>query len=125
MGTLRLLVSKPISRTQPLLANLAAVAYVIVLLTWMALIALGLSIVLFGTGDVVVAKAMELHQIEQHDVLWRYFAAFGSAVLALVVVASLSHCFQTVSENSIGPIVATVCIIIVHPHQRDADTALR
>ena len=114
MGTLRLLVSKPISRTQLLLAKfLAAVAYVIVLLTWMALIALGLSIVLFGTGDVVVAKAMELHQIEQHDVLWRYFAAFGFAALALVVVASLSLLLSTVSENSIGPIVATVCIIIV------------
>lgn len=114
MGTLRLLVSKPISRTGLILAKfLAAASYVIVLLAWMALFALGLSVILFGTGDVVVAKAMELHQIESTDVLWRYFAAFGFAALALILVASLSLLLSSLSDNSIGPIVATVCIIIV------------
>lgn len=114
MGTLRLLVSKPISRTELILAKFfAAAAYVIVLLAWMALFALGLSVILFGTGDVVVAKAMELHQIESADVLWRYFAAFGFAALALILVASLSLLLSSLSDNSIGPIVATVCIIIV------------
>jgi len=114
MGTLRLLVSKPISRTQIMLAKfLASVTYVIALLFWMALIALALSIAIFGADDVVVAKSMELHQIEKADVLWRYFAAFGFAALALVVVASLSLLLSTLSDNSIGPIVATVCIIIV------------
>ncbi|HNU88051.1 MAG TPA: ABC transporter permease subunit [Ferruginibacter sp.] len=114
MGTLRLLVSKPISRTQLVLAKFfAAVTYVIALLAWMALFALVLSIVLFGTGDVVVAKSMEMHQIEKVDVLWRYFAAFGFAALALILVASLSLLLSVLSDNSIGPIVGTVCIIIV------------
>ncbi|MBL0181278.1 MAG: ABC transporter permease subunit [Chitinophagaceae bacterium] len=114
MGTLRLLVSKPISRTELILAKFFAAAfYVIVLLAWMALFALGLSVILFGTGDVVVAKAMELHQVESADVLWRYFAAFGFAALALILVASLSLLLSSLSDNSIGPIVATVCIIIV------------
>jgi ABC-2 type transport system permease protein len=114
MGTLRLLVSKPISRTQLVLAKfLAVMVYVITLLAWMALFALGLSIFLFGTGDVVVAKAIELHQIEKSDVLWRYFATFAFASLALILVASLSLLLSALSENSIGPIVATVCIIIV------------
>jgi ABC-2 type transport system permease protein len=114
MGTLRLLVSKPISRTQLILAKfMASATYVIALLFWMALISLALSVALFGADDVVVAKSMELHQIEKADVLWRYFAAFGFAALALIVVASLSLLLSTLSENSIGPIVATVCIIIV------------
>lgn len=114
MGTLRLLVSKPISRTQLVLAKFfATVTYVIALLAWMALFALVLSIVLFGTGDVVVAKSMEMHQIEKVDVLWRYFAAFGFAALALILVASLSLLLSVLSDNSIGPIVGTVCIIIV------------
>jgi ABC-2 type transport system permease protein len=114
MGTLRLLVSKPISRTQLILAKFfASVTYVIALLFWMALIALLLSVILFGADDVVVAKSMELHQIEKADVLWRYFAAFGFAALALILVASLALLLSTLSENSIGPIVATVCIIIV------------
>jgi ABC-2 type transport system permease protein len=114
MGTLRLLVSKPISRTQLILAKfMASVVYVIALLLWMALIALLLSVLIFGADDVVVAKSMELHQIEKADVLWRYFAAFGFAALALILVASLALFLSTLSENSIGPIVATVCIIIV------------
>ena len=114
MGTLRLLVSKPISRTQLILAKFfASVTYVIALLAWMALVALLLSVILFGADDVVVAKSMELHQIEKTDVLWRYFAAFGFAALALILVASLSLLLSTLSENSIGPIVATVCIIII------------
>lgn len=114
MGTLRLLVSKPVSRTQIIMAKFfAVVVYVLALLLWMALIALLLSIALFGTDDVVVAKSMELHQIQEADVLWRYFGAFGFAALALVLVASLSLFLSTMSENSIGPIVATVCIIII------------
>lgn len=114
MGTLRLLVSKPISRTQIILAKFfATVVYVLALLLWMALIALVLSVVLFGTDDVVVAKSMELHQIQEADVLWRYFGAFGFAALALILVAALALFLSTMSENSIGPVVATVCIIIV------------
>lgn len=114
MGTLRLLVSKPISRTQLILAKfMATVVYVIALLLWMALIALFLSVMIFGADDVVVAKSMELHQIEKADVLWRYFSAFGFAALALILVASLALFLSTLSDNSIGPIVATVCVIIV------------
>lgn len=114
MGTLRLLVSKPISRTQIILTKfIAASVYVVTLLLWMALIALALSVVLFGANDVVVAKSNELHQIEKADVLWRYFAAFGFAAIALIMVAALALFLSVLSDNSIGPIVATVCVIIV------------
>jgi len=114
MGTLRLLVSKPISRTQLILAKFtASVVYVLVLLLWMALMSLLLSIILFGTDDIIVTKSMELHQISENDVLWRYFAAFGFAAIALILVAALALLLSCLSENSIGPIVATVCIIIV------------
>lgn len=114
MGTLRLLVSKPISRTQIILTKfIAASVYVVTLLLWMALIALALSVVLFGANDVVVAKSNELHQIEKADVLWRYFAAFGFAAIALIMVAALALFLSGLSDNSIGPIVATVCVIIV------------
>ena len=114
MGTLRILVSKPISRTEIILTKfIAASVYVLTLLVWMALIALALSVLLFGANDVVVAKSLELHQIEKADVLWRYFAAFGFAAIALIMVAALALFLSTLSDNSIGPIVATVCVIIV------------
>jgi len=113
-GTLRLLLTKPISRTKLMLIKfLACVIYTLILLIWMAFLALFVSIILFGTNDLVVAKEFELLQIEKADVLWRYFAAFGFAAIALIVVAALSFFLSSISENSIGPIVATVSIIIV------------
>ena len=113
-GTLRLLLTKPISRTKLMLVKfLACVIYTLILLIWMAFLALFVSIILFGTNDLVVAKEFELLQIEKADVLWRYFAAFGFAAVALIVVAALAFLLSAISENSIGPIVATVSIIIV------------
>lgn len=113
-GTLRLLLTKPISRTKLMLIKfLACVIYTLLLLVWMAFLALFISILLFGTNDLVIAKEFELVQIQKADVLWRYFAAFGFASVALIVVAALSFFLSSISENSIGPIVATVSIIIV------------
>lgn len=114
MGTLRLLLTKPISRTKIILTKfLACVIYTIMLLIWMAILALVFSVILFGTNDLIVAKEYEMLQIEQADVLWRYMAALGFAAVALLVVASLSFLLSVISENSIGPIVATVVIIIL------------
>ena len=45
--------------------------------------------------------------------MWRYYAAFGYAAIALTVIAALSLFFSVFAENSIGPIVAAVCIVIV------------
>ena len=113
-GTLRLLLTKPISRTKIMVVKfLACSIYTLMLLIWMAFLALFVSILLFGTNDLVVAKEYELLQIEKSDVLWRYFAAFGFAAVALIVVAALAFFLSSISDNSIGPIVATVSIIIV------------
>ena len=114
VGTLRLLASKPVSRTQIILAKYFATAvYVFALLLWIAVISLAVSIAVFGVNDLVVAKTSGLQVIESGDVLWRYFCAFGFAFIAMMVVAAISLLLSTLSENSIGPIVATVGIIIV------------
>ncbi|MEO6541508.1 MAG: ABC transporter permease [Ferruginibacter sp.] len=114
MGTLRLLASKPISRTQIILAKYFSTAiYVFAMLLWIAVISLAVSLAVFGKNDLVVAKTNGLQLIESGDVLWRYFCAFGFAFIAMMVVAAISLLLSTLSENSIGPIVATVGIIIV------------
>src|SRR5258706_11090133 len=78
MGTLRLLVSKPISRTQLLLVKFgASVFYTFVLLVWVAILSLLVSVILFGTNSLFVPKELEADIILQSDVLWRYFSAFG------------------------------------------------
>lgn len=113
-GTLRLLAGKPVTRTQLVLAKFtASTTYVIMLLAWMALFALLGSILLFGRDDLVVFKENDLHIIQNHDVLWRFFAAFVFAALALTAIAAMALMFSSFSENSLGPIVATVCVVIV------------
>jgi ABC-2 type transport system permease protein len=114
MGTLRLLVSKPVSRTELLLMKFTAAAiYTILLLVWMAVLSLFLSMLLFGTDSLFVARERGVNIISESDVLWRYMAAFLFAALALITVAALAFMLSVFSDNSIGPIVATVCVIIV------------
>jgi len=114
MGTLRLLVSKPVSRTQLMLCKFAAtVVYTALLLAWMAFLSLVLSIFLFGTNDLIVARSNALEIISRNDVLWRYLAAFAYATVALTTVASLAFLLSVFADNSIGPIVSTISIVIV------------
>jgi ABC-2 type transport system permease protein len=114
MGTLRLLVTKPVSRTELMLAKFgASVVYTILLLIWMALLALFLSMLFFGTNDMLIARNDVMEQIGKNDILWRYIAAFGYAAVALSTVAALSFLLSVFAENSIGPIVSTISIVVV------------
>lgn len=118
MGTLRLLITKPVSRTQLILVKFAAsVVFTMLLLIWMAIVALFLSMLVFGVNDMAFARtkgdSSEILTIPQDDVLWRYAAAFGYATVALTVIASLSLLLSIFAENSIGPIITTVSIVIV------------
>ncbi len=113
MGTLRLLLSKPYSRTELLLAKfLAATVYTIMLLIWLAILALFVSMWIFGVGDMFLMKSSYVVLISQNDVFWRYAGAFVFAALAMVTVASLGFFLSIFAENSIGPIVATMSIIV-------------
>ncbi|MBK7560982.1 MAG: ABC transporter permease subunit [Chitinophagaceae bacterium] len=114
MGTLRLSLTKPISRTEYMIVKFAAsVIYTMALLLWLALLALFGSMLIFGTNDLVVLRSDGIEQMKSFDVLWRYFAAFGYAAVALTTVSSLAFLLSVFAENSIGPIIATMSIVIV------------
>jgi len=114
LGTLRLLVSKPVSRQKLLLAKFGATTvYTALLLLWMAVLALGLSLAVFGANDILIMRADGLEIVRSSDVLWRYLAAFAYAALALTTVAALAFLLSVFADNSIGPIVATISIVIV------------
>ena len=114
MGTLRLLVSKPVSRIQLLIVKFtASVFYTMILLIWVAVLSLFLSILLFGVNWLGVARELQFNVMESDDVLWRYALAFCFAAIGLICVASLAFMLSVFSDNSIGPIVITVCVIIV------------
>jgi ABC-2 type transport system permease protein len=113
-GTLRLLAGRPVSRTEIVMAKFAASSvYVLIMLIWMALLSLFLSMILFGTNDLVVFKEDSIHLMNHYDVLWRFFAAFLFAALALTMIAALALMLSAFAENSIGPIVVTVFIVVV------------
>jgi ABC-2 type transport system permease protein len=114
MGTLRLLITKPISRDKLITAKfLASAIYTILLLIWMAIWALFVSMLIFGTDDLIILKSDTVIQIIASDTFWRYFAAFGFAALAMVTVSALSFFLSIFAENSIGPIIACMSIVII------------
>jgi ABC-2 type transport system permease protein len=114
LGTLRLLLSKPISREGLIMSKfLATMIYTLMLLLWMAFLSLVISILVFGTSDLMIFKSTQIFILDRSDVMWRYFAAFGFAAIAMTAVAALSFLLSLFAENSIGPIVTTMSIVIV------------
>ena len=114
MGTIRMLATKPISRTQIVLSKfIAGALYTLFLTFWLGILALGVSRMIFGTGDLIVLNSDGLVILQDADILWRYGAGFAVAYLSLLTVSSLSICLSAFAENSIGPIVATMAIIIL------------
>lgn len=114
MGTLRLLLTKPQSRTAIVMAKfIASVIYTLLLLIWIAIMGLFLSMLIFGTDDLFLMKSSYVVIVKESDVFWRYAGAFCFAALAMVTVAALGFFLSFFAENSIGPIVATMSVIIV------------
>lgn len=113
MGTLRILLSKPYSRTSFMLAKfIASTIYTLLLLVWLAFLALFVSMWVFGTDDMFLMKSSYVVLLKENDVFWRYIGAFMFAALAMTTVAALGFFLSVFAENSIGPIVATMSVII-------------
>jgi ABC-2 type transport system permease protein len=112
------LVSRPISRTEIIIAKfLAGFLFTFVLLIWMAVCSLFLSLLIFGSDDMLVFRSenigSSISQISSDDIMWRYLFAFGYAVVALTVISALAMLMSIFADNSIGPIIACVCLVIV------------
>lgn len=113
-GTYRILVTRPVSRFNIVLSKfLAGLIYTNLLVLWMAIISLGIGILMFGVGELIVIKNVNILILARGDVLWRFMAAYGFAALSMTVVLSLAFLFSSLVENAIGPIVSTMAIIIV------------
>jgi ABC-2 type transport system permease protein len=114
MGTLRLLISKPISRGSLMLSKfLAGTIYTLLLLVWMAFLSMLVSLIIFGVGDLMIFKSEEIVILKSGDIMWRFYCCFGFAAIAMTTVASLAFLLSIFADNSIGPIITTMSIIIV------------
>jgi ABC-2 type transport system permease protein len=114
LGTLRLLLTRPISRTQLVLIKFfASSVYTVLLIVWLAVVALFLSLLLFGTGDMINLKSETFVLLLKDDVMWRYGCAFLFAIVAMTCIAAVSLLLSAFADNSIGPIIATMAIVVV------------
>jgi ABC-2 type transport system permease protein len=112
-GTYRMLLTRPVSRFQLITAKfLSGIIYTILIVSWLAILSLGLGVLLFGTGELIVFKS-SIIVIAHDDLLWRFIYAFGFAMLSMSVVASLGFFFSSLVENAIGPIISTMVVIII------------
>ncbi len=113
-GTYRILLTRPVSRLQVLTSKfIAGNIYTFSLILWLAIVSLGIGAILFGFGELIVIKSSTVIIFDRNDVLWRFLLAYGFAALGMSVVCSLAFFFSSLVENAIGPIVATMAIIIV------------
>jgi ABC-2 type transport system permease protein len=112
-GTFRLLLTRPPSRSRMLFYKyLVTLLYTTLLVVFLAVLALGLGIFLFGTGDLLVpGKGLTI--IAASEVPWRLCLAFLLSIWSMWCVASLAFLFSSFVENSIGPIIGSMAVIIV------------
>lgn len=112
-GTYRMLLTRPVSRFKVVTSKFCAgLIYVFLLLAWLAFLSLGVSCILFGTGE-LISFSGKLIIFSRDDILWRFAGAYGYSMLSMSTVFALSYFFSSMVENAIGPIVATMAVIII------------
>ncbi len=112
-GTYRMLITRPISRFKLVTSKFfSGLIYTNLLLVWMMILSLGGSVLIFGTGELIVLKD-KIYIFAKDDVLWRFLLSYGYAALSMSTVLALSFLFSSFVENAIGPIVATMAVIII------------
>lgn len=112
-GTFRLILIRPASRSRILLTKyLTTLFYSSTLVAFLALMSLGLGLLLFGSGPLLI-PGRTITIIPADEVFWRMSLAFAFAMVSMWCVASLAFLFSSLVENAIGPIVGTMAVIIV------------
>jgi len=113
-GTYRLLVTRPVSRMQIVTSKfLSGIIYTSSLIFFLAFMSLVVGLIIFGSGELIVTGNQSIIVFEKSDILWRFFLAYGFAILSMTVVCSLAIFFSSLVENAIGPIVSTMALIII------------
>ncbi len=98
-GTFRILLTRPVSRFSLVTAKyIAALVYTLVIVIFLAMLNIGLGLLIFGKGDLMVFLG-GLNIFEENDILWRFAAAYTLAFLSMTTIAALSLFFSSLSNN--------------------------
>ena len=92
-GTYRMLVTRPVSRFQIITSKfIAGNIYVFLMMAWLAFLSLGVSVLIFGSGELLIFSN-GLTIIPPDDVLWRFLGAYFVSMISLSTVFALSFFF--------------------------------
>src|SRR3970282_1410330 len=112
-GTYRLILIRPVSRTKIFISKyLATVLYTVLFVSFLGILSVGLALILMGTGQLLVFDRGILI-LPASDVAWRFFMAYIFAAWSMLTIASIAFFFSSFVENAIGPIIATMGVLIV------------
>jgi ABC-2 type transport system permease protein len=112
-GTFRFLLTHAVSRSRIITAKfIVTLIYTAAMVLFIGGLTLGLSLWAFGGGDLLVIRRGIL-VIPEAQLPYHFLMAYGLATLAMFVVSSLCFLFSSLTDNSIGPIIATMAVIIV------------
>jgi ABC-2 type transport system permease protein len=115
-GTVRLLLIRPPSRSKIITAKyLASLFYTAAIVLFLAFMCIFLGLALFGSGDLIMnyAARFRIVFIPEAEIPVRMLLAFAAAIWSMTVVASIAFLFSTLAENSIGPIIGTMAVVVV------------
>jgi len=115
-GTVRFLLIRPPSRQRILNAKyMTTLFYTAGLVLFFGLLCVLAGLALFGSGDLIIHHfgKFDIVFIPEGELPLRMFLAFAGAVWAMTVVASLAFLLSTLAENSIGPIIGTMAVVVV------------
>lgn len=112
-GTYRLILTRSVPRTTIFVVKfLVTVLYTMSFVIFLGLLSVGLSVLLLGGGDLLIVRRGIL-VLPADDLLWRFALAYLLAIFSMSTIASIAFFTSSFVENAIGPIVATMGLIIV------------
>ncbi len=112
-GTYRLILIRPVSRTRIFLAKyFTTVVYTVIFVFFLGIFSAGLALALLGSGDLFVI-GQGILVLPESEVFSRFVLAYCFAAWGMITVASIAFFFSSFVENAIGPIVATMGVVIV------------
>ena len=115
-GTMRFMLIRPPSRSRIITYKfLAMLFYVALLILFLGVLCVGIGLLFFGGGDLIKFQAAMPHIVilPAHIAASRTGLAFLAAIVSMSVVGSLAFLFSTLVDNSIGPIIGSIGVVII------------
>ncbi len=113
LGTIRILLTQPISRSNLLIAKIITmIIYTILFMLVIVFFALVPSVIFFDTGDVIVFID-GIQFIQEATFLPRFFYATVFAILAMIAFSSMSMFFGLWLKNTLTAILLSLGLLIL------------